>query len=194
MAVTLRRLILLVLAFPYCCGAALAPNEVEFFERKIRPVLSSECAECHGAKKQKGGLRVDFRDGLLKGGENGAAIVPGEPAKSLLLAAIKHADPDLAMPQKRPKLNDATIAAVEQWIAMGAPDPRDDPPREDAAVPWDAGLRRAKAMVVLSAGACPGNLRRQLTRRGRIIQSIVSCEQPWSHADSFQPATPILAR
>jgi cytochrome c553 len=136
MAATPSRLILFAFALPYWCAGAPTPEELDFFEKKIRPVLSSECAECHGAKKQKGGLRVDFREGLRKGGENGAAIVPGEPTKSLLLAAIRHTDPDLEMPQKRSKLSDATIADVERWITMGAPDPRDDPPRDDAAVPW----------------------------------------------------------
>src|SRR5256885_318380 len=75
-------------------AASLAPEAVDFFEAKIRPVLVAECYECHSAQKTKGGLRVDFRDGLRKGGDNGLAVVPGDLAKSLLLTAIKHLDPD----------------------------------------------------------------------------------------------------
>jgi len=97
----------LLLASRSMLAADAGGTEVlEFFESKIRPVLVAECTECHGAAKQKGGLRVDFRDGLRKGGETAPAVVPGEPAKSLLLSAIKHLDPDLKMPAKAPKLED----------------------------------------------------------------------------------------
>src|SRR5688572_19902388 len=96
---------------------ALPQEQTEFFEKKIRPILASECLECHGSEKQKGGLRLDFRDGWKKGGDTGAAIVPGKPAKSLLLRAIRHEEPDLEMPAKRPKLSDAAIADFERWIA-----------------------------------------------------------------------------
>ena len=83
--------------------------EVEFFEKKIRPVLAEHCYECHSAtsKKLKGGLRVDSRAGLLQGGDTGPAIEPGKPEASLLIAAISHRDQDLAMPPKKPKLPDA---------------------------------------------------------------------------------------
>lgn len=119
-------------------AAALAPEAREFFERKIRPVLVAECYECHGAEKQKGGLRLDSRPGWQAGGNLGDAIVPGQPGKSLLLTAIKHADPDLAMPDKAPKLSAEVIADFERWIAMGAPDPRDAPPAGEEARPaWD---------------------------------------------------------
>ncbi len=117
-------------------ATTLPPEQAEFFERKIRPLLATECYECHDAKKQKGGLRLDFRDGWKKGGDSGDAIVPGEPEKSLLLKSIRHEDPDLKMPQKRPKLSDAAIADFEKWIALGAPDPRDEPPKADTSVPW----------------------------------------------------------
>ncbi len=121
-------------------ATVLPPEQAEFFEKKIRPVLASECYECHDAKKQKGGLRLDYREGWKKGGDSGGAIVPGDPAKSLLLKSIRHEDPDLKMPQKRPKLSDAAIADFEKWIADGAPDPRDEPPKTDAAVPWESLL------------------------------------------------------
>src|SRR5690606_28681618 len=70
-------------------------------------------------------LRVDTRAAIRAGGERGPAVVPGDVASSLLLAAITHADPDLKMPPKTPRLPDAVIADVKRWIEMGAPDPRD---------------------------------------------------------------------
>src|SRR5262245_37065016 len=102
-----------------------APDGVAFFEKKIRPLLVKHCHECHSAdaKKLKGELRLDTRDGVRKGGTNGPAVVPGSPEKSLLLKAVRHADEALKMPPKE-KLSDADIADLEAWVKMGAPDPR----------------------------------------------------------------------
>ncbi len=136
--------IFLLAASTPLAAAALTPEQAEFFEKRIRPVLASECYECHDAKKQKGGLRLDYRDGWKKGGDSGDAIVPGQPEKSLLLKSIRHEDPDLQMPQKRPKLSDAAIADIEKWIALGAPDPRDEPPKPGTAVPWETLLADRK--------------------------------------------------
>jgi hypothetical protein len=131
----------LLLGFASLCGAAtLLPEQVEFFEKKIRPVLVAECYECHNAEKTKGGLRLDSREGWQKGGDTGAAIVPGDPTKGLLMESIRHLDPDLKMPDKAPKLEDSVIADFEKWIAMGAPDPRDAPPAPQAAKPTWADL------------------------------------------------------
>ena len=100
--------------------------QTQFFENKIRPVLVSKCYECHSAqaKKLKGGLYLDTRAGARKGGENGPAVVPGDLTKSLLIAAIHYEDKDTAMPPKA-KLPDNVIADFEEWIKMGAPDPRE---------------------------------------------------------------------
>lgn len=102
------------------------PPGVEYFEKKIRPVLVEHCYSCHSeaARKIKGGLRVDLREGLLRGGESGPAIVPGQVKDSVLIQAIQHARPDLKMPSKG-KLPDAIIADFVKWVEMGAPDPRD---------------------------------------------------------------------
>ena len=127
-------------ASTFAASAPLTPDAQEFFEQKIRPVLVAECYECHNAKKHKGGLRLDYRGGWQKGGDSGDAIVPGDPAKSLFIQSIKHQDPDLKMPDKAPKLDDTIIANFEQWIAMGAPDPRDEPPAEQASKPTWADL------------------------------------------------------
>ncbi len=99
---------------------------VEFFEQKIRPLLVAQCYECHSAesKKLKGGLRLDSRDGWLKGGDTGAAIVPGDAEKSLLIKAVRYTDKDLQMPPKDKKLSATQIADLMAWVKMGAPDPR----------------------------------------------------------------------
>src|SRR5438093_9832658 len=83
-------------------------DDIEFFEKKIRPILADRCYSCHGASaaKPKGSLRVDGREALLKGGDRGAAIVPGDPDRSLLIRAIRHAEDDLKMPPKG-KLSEA---------------------------------------------------------------------------------------
>jgi len=100
---------------------------IDFFEKRIRPVLVEQCYSCHSraANKERGGLLVDSRDALRKGGGNGPAIVVGKPEESLLIKAIRHADPKLKMP-KAGKLPANVIADFERWIALGAPDPRDE--------------------------------------------------------------------
>jgi hypothetical protein len=98
-------------------------EQLNFFESKIRPVLVTHCYECHAADSKivQGGLLVDSRDGLRKGGDTGAAIVPGKPDESLLIAALRHNG--LKMPPKG-KLSDAVLTDFKTWIEMGAPDPR----------------------------------------------------------------------
>ena len=97
----------------------------EFFEAKIRPVLAAKCYACHNSKMKepKGYLTLDSKAGVMKGGTLGPAVVPGKPADSRLLQALRYADPHLQMPPSG-KLADAVIADFEQWIAGGAPDPR----------------------------------------------------------------------
>src|SRR5829696_1673554 len=98
---------------------------VAFFEQKVRPLLVKHCYECHSAdaKKVKGALRLDTRDDTLKGGANGPAVVPGEPARSRLVTAVRYTDDALKMPPKA-KLSAQEIADLEAWVKMGAPDPR----------------------------------------------------------------------
>ncbi len=102
------------------------PEQIAFFEKSIRPVLVKECYTCHAAtaEKIKGGLLLDTREGIRKGGDTAPAVVPGDPKKSLLIQAIRHVKDDLTMPPKK-KLDDNVIADFEKWITMGAPDPRD---------------------------------------------------------------------
>jgi len=98
------------------------PKRTEFFEKKIRPVLSDRCYSCHSAQaeKLKGSLLLDTREGMLKGGDTGPAIVAGDPKKSLLVKAVHWEDDDLKMPPKK-KLAADQIADLEAWIRGGAP-------------------------------------------------------------------------
>jgi len=123
----LRAAALLLLALlSLRAGAALAPKELEFFESKIRPILVNNCYKCHSkaSEKLKGGLRLDTAADLLKGGNSGPVLVPGHPENSLLLKAVRYHDDDLKMPPNDKQLPDSQIADLEQWIGMGAPDPR----------------------------------------------------------------------
>ncbi|MBI5769225.1 MAG: PSD1 domain-containing protein, partial [Verrucomicrobia bacterium] len=110
-------------------AAELPPEHVEFFETKIRPLLVEHCYKCHSTEsgKSKGGLQLDTRDALRKGGGTGPALVAGEPGKSLLIEAVRYQSDDLQMPppDEGGKLSTEKIAALEQWIRLGAPDPRD---------------------------------------------------------------------
>ena len=120
-----RLTLILLAAFVVLTPSAQSQDGVDFFERKIRPVLVEHCYSCHSAelKKNKGGLQLDTREGLLAGGDIGAAIVPGHPDKSLLIKAIRYTDSQIRMPKKY-KLPDEVVADFEKWVKMGATDPR----------------------------------------------------------------------
>jgi Protein of unknown function (DUF1553)/Protein of unknown function (DUF1549)/Planctomycete cytochrome C len=118
--------ILLTASFAQAAEPGGTPEQIAFFEKSIRPVLVKECYSCHAttAEKIRGGLTLDSREAIRKGGDTGPAVVPGDVKKSLLVKALRHADDHLKMPPKK-KLTDDVIADFEKWIAMGAPDPRD---------------------------------------------------------------------
>jgi hypothetical protein len=119
----------------------------EFFEKKIRPILTDNCYICHSAQADKpmAGLRLDTPEGMLKGGDSGQpAVVPGRPEKSRLISAIHYTDPDLRMPPTG-KLSDQQIKDFEAWIAMGAPDSRkaaDTGPGSATWQPYDFNEKR----------------------------------------------------
>ena len=98
---------------------------LDFFEKRIRPLLVEHCYSCHSeqSKKNRGGLLLDSKSALLKGGDTGPALVPGKPAESLLVKAVHYQDPDLRMPPKG-KLPAQAVADLAKWVKMGAPDPR----------------------------------------------------------------------
>lgn len=109
------------------------------FRGQVRPLLVDACLRCHspGGRRLPGGLDLTTIAGILAGGMSGPAIVPGDPDASLLIAAIRHTDPDLEMPKKSDKLSDAQIAVLEQWVRDGAVwEPfRYQRPPEEAASP-----------------------------------------------------------
>lgn len=100
------------------------PEQAKFFSDKVLPVLAENCFRCHSAEggKDKGGLTLDTRDAMLKGGETGAAVVPGDLEKSLLIKAVGHKDPDLKMPKE--PLEPGQVATLTEWVKMGAPWPK----------------------------------------------------------------------
>ena len=122
-------------------GRAAEGEGIEFFEKKVRPVLVEHCYSCHSeqAGKRKGGFVLDSRDGLRKGGDSGPALVPGRPEQSRLIRAVRHTSEDLKMPPKG-RLSDAAIADLEAWVRMGAPDPRARA-AAPAAAKWEDILR-----------------------------------------------------
>ena len=106
-------------------GAAVADAAgIAFFEKNIRPVLANNCYQCHSAEARnlKGELFLDSKQGMLNGGESGPVIVPGKPAESRLLQAIRQVG-KLKMPP-RDKLSGQVAANFAKWIRMGAPDSR----------------------------------------------------------------------
>ena len=118
----------LALRFPCFPCTANADDGVEFFEKRIRPLLVERCEACHSGAKDKtlGGLALDTREGWRKGGDSGSPIVPGKPGESLLIRAVKYDEDGPQMPpeEKGGKLTDVEIAALTEWVRRGAPDPR----------------------------------------------------------------------
>ncbi len=148
--------------------------DTEFFESKIRPVLVKHCYECHSAEagKSKGGLMLDTKHGIREGGETGPAVVPGDVAKSLLLTAIKHSDPDLEMPPKEPQLSKAVIADFETWIKAGADDPRESAAKAAERPPVDVAAGKQfwsyqkPVMPKQASGGIDGFIREKLAEAG----------------------------
>jgi mono/diheme cytochrome c family protein len=103
--------------------AKATPEQVEFFEKKVRPILADNCYSCHGAKKQNGGLRLDTAAGLKAGADDGAVIVPGDPVKSRLLKSVRYEN-DFKMPPKK-QLPAEAIAVLTEWVKGGAVAPED---------------------------------------------------------------------
>lgn len=121
--------IALVVALHACIASAAAPaddSQIAFFEKTIRPILINRCYECHSVEsgKSKGGLLIDSREGLLKGGDNGPALVAGDPDKSRIIESVRYHNQDMQMPPKG-ALPSAEVKALEAWVKMGAPDPRE---------------------------------------------------------------------
>ena len=122
-------------------GSGFAKEDVEFFEKQVQPILKSRCLKCHGAEEKiKGGLRLSSRAAVLKGGDQGAAVVLDKPAESLLIQAINYDGLEMPPSGKMPK---AEIDVLTKWVTQGLPwtagasapedKPREGPPKVDDA-------------------------------------------------------------
>ena len=118
---------LLLLGAPEGTPDGTRAGDIEFFEARVRPILAENCFRCHGPEKQKAGLRLDSRDAILRGGDNGAVIAPGKPEESRLVTAVGYGDVRLTMPP-RGKLPDAAILALTAWVQRGAAWPEEPAP------------------------------------------------------------------
>jgi len=129
--------------------AGAQPLPSDFFESRIRPVLATRCYACHASTlaAPKGGLVLDTKAGVLKGGTLGAAVVPGNPSESRLLQALRYSDPHLQMPPSG-KLADSIISDFERWIAAGAPDPRAEAAGAARSTTADAGTTKTARRIV----------------------------------------------
>jgi mono/diheme cytochrome c family protein len=99
-----------------------APNTIAYYNTKVQPIFKENCYRCHGGEAHRGGFVMDTKAGLLKGGKDGAVVIPGHPEQSLLLALIRHEGPSddpMPMPPKS-KISDADIATVTTWLKAGA--------------------------------------------------------------------------
>jgi hypothetical protein len=115
--------------------------DLNHFENKIRPVLAERCYECHStSQKVKGGLVLDTKDGLLKGGDTGPAIDLTSPDKSLIVKALRHQD-DLQMPPKSERLPESVANDFALWIKSGAPDPRTTESKPTQGIDWQQARR-----------------------------------------------------
>ncbi|MFN3484699.1 MAG: PSD1 and planctomycete cytochrome C domain-containing protein [Planctomycetota bacterium] len=141
-------------------GAAQEPSAdaegVEFFERRVRPILAARCFECHSAAapKLKGQLRLDTSEGVRRGGPRRPAVRAGDPERSPLIQAVRWTDEDLRMPPRK-KLPDREIADLEAWVLRGAPLPPGRAPSEPAGS-GSAEVRDHWAFRPLGDPAPPG--------------------------------------
>jgi cytochrome c len=127
---------MVLLVFGWWCGSGTGvrgeddASRPEYYTTRVQPIFQANCFRCHGGMNRRGGLSMATRSGLMKGGRDGAVIVPGDPAQSLLVRLIRHEGPKndpMPMPSKGNKLSDADIAVVERWVKAGAVMPADAP-------------------------------------------------------------------
>ena len=133
-AVSLATVMVVLMGWSLRVGTVQAAGEndaakPEFYTTKVQPIFQANCYRCHGGMNHRGSLNIQTRAGMMKGGREGVVLVPGNPANSLLVRLIRHEGPPQdpkPMPPNRPKLSDADIATVEQWVRAGAIMPQDE--------------------------------------------------------------------
>jgi len=120
-------------------------DQIRFFESRVRPILVQRCYECHSqGQDNNGGLRLDYRDGIRRGGDSGPAIDPIDLQRSLMLRAIRYQDSDLQMPPSG-KLDSSELEVLEKWIHDGAPDPRTEDPKDHVGKPVGMSIEEGKS-------------------------------------------------
>jgi mono/diheme cytochrome c family protein len=158
----------------------LTPEQLDFFEKKVRPVFVDNCYKCHSpdAEKVKGGLLLDTRAGVLKGGDTGPAIVPGNPDLSLLIQAIRYTNKDLQMPPNDRQLENSEINVLETWVKMGAPDPRNesDAGQHKYIVDFDKAKKHWSFQPIVKPAGSPAVRTRNTGRKRRLMNlSSIKC-------------------
>ncbi len=173
----------------------LAPEDLEHFESKIRPVLVERCYQCHGADPERirAGLALVDAEGLRAGGDSGAVIVPGAPDDSLLVEVLRYEGPIKMPPDGR--LPAAVVADFERWITLGAPDPRaTDTPvvaaRSDSGGAYDFGPGREHWAYRPMARAEPPAVANEAWVRGPVDRFILARLE----ADGLAPVAPATKR
>ena len=118
--------LVLALSTSFLISAEFPAADLEFFEKRIRPLLVEHCYKCHSAKskKLKGGLRLDYREGVIRGGDSGPAVQTGKPKMSRLVEAINYGNVDLEMPPSG-KLTTGQITDLTEWVKRGVPWPKE---------------------------------------------------------------------
>ena len=166
---------------PGAGGTSFSPQSIEFFESKVRPILADHCLKCHGDKKQSAGLRLDSREGTLKGGDSGPAVVTAKPDESLLVQAVARTHAELKMPPAG-KLAEPSIAVLRQWVAEGAPWPAANSLKAGAAS--RPALRRQRRLRATGRfGRSRGRwFHRCETEGGRSRRWITSFSHAWNRA------------
>jgi mono/diheme cytochrome c family protein len=164
-------LVFLLSSLPACAAAG---EEADFFEKRVRPVLVEKCFSCHSAeaKKQRGGLKLDSREALSKGGDNGPVIVAGQPDRSRLVEAIRYGNEKLQMPPKG-RLPERDVAAFEAWVRRGAFFPATTAKSESKTVPSVAEGRKFWSFQMPRPQSLPA-VRRQAWSRQRIDHFVLA--------------------
>jgi hypothetical protein len=133
-------LVLVLMSTTAVAEESFSPEQLEFFEKQVRPILIERCHECHGPETQEGSLRLDSRAAILKGGETGPAVVPGKPDQGELIEAIGY-DPDGYQMPPDGKLPAGEIEILTRWVRMGAPWPSEEVEAAAAAAEFDLQAR-----------------------------------------------------
>ncbi|OWK47071.1 PSD1 and planctomycete cytochrome C domain-containing protein [Fimbriiglobus ruber] len=136
-------------------SAQPSAEAIEFFEKKVRPVLAEHCLKCHGEKKQQAGLRLDTAEGMKKGTDEGPVVAPGDPDKSKLVKSVRRQG-DFAMPPDKPMPPEA-VAVLSDWVKMGAPFPLSGPKTDPTAAKSHWAFQPVKDQAVPSTKSDPGS-------------------------------------